>query len=126
MALLPHIEISVEGRSGYSHQGSSVLAHRQFPAVNGRVAVSQEIVQFGEFGTVGGRVYIVFGADGIRRCAIVIEPQLVQVAATPKRAFQGWRYLPTSDSPPDLTRPRPNDDELPPELQAELANIGIL
>jgi hypothetical protein len=68
----------------------------------------------------------VFGADGIRRCAIVIEPQLVQVAATPKRAFQGWRYLPTSDSPPDLTRPRPNDDELPPELQAELANIGIL
>jgi hypothetical protein len=68
----------------------------------------------------------VFGADGIRRCAIVIEPQLVQVAATPKRAFQGWRYLLTSDSPPDLTRPRPNDDELPPELQAELANIGIL
>ena len=68
----------------------------------------------------------IFGSDGIRRCAIVIEPQLIQVAATPKRAFQGWRYLPTADSPPDLTRPRASDDDLPPELQAELANIGIL
>ena len=67
-----------------------------------------------------------FGVDGIRRCAIVIEPKLVQVAATPKRAFQGWRYLPTADSPPDLTHPRPSDDDLPPELQAELANIGII
>ena len=68
----------------------------------------------------------IFGVDGIRRCAIVIEPQLIQVAATPKRAFQGWRYLPTADSPPDLSRPRASDDDLPPELQAELANIGIL
>jgi hypothetical protein len=68
----------------------------------------------------------IFGADGIRRCAVVIDSQLIQVASTPKRAFQGWRYLPTSDSPPDLTRTRPNDDDLPPELQAELANIGIL
>ena len=68
----------------------------------------------------------IFGVDGIRRCAIVIEPQLIQVAATPKRAFQGWRYLPTADSPPDLSRPRASDDDLPPELQAKLANIGIL
>ena len=68
----------------------------------------------------------IFGVDGIRRCAIVIEPQLIQVAATPKRAFQGWRYLPTADSPPDLSRPRASDDDLPPELQAELANIGII
>ena len=67
----------------------------------------------------------IFGVDGIRRCAIVIEPKLIQVAATPKRAFQGWRYLPTADSPPDLSRPRASDDDLPPELQAELANIGI-
>ncbi len=68
----------------------------------------------------------VTGADRIRRCAIVSDPQLVPVAATPKRAFQGWRYLLTTDAPPDLSQPRPHDDALPPELQAELANIGIL
>ena len=68
----------------------------------------------------------VTGADGIRRCAIVSDPQLVLVAATPKRAFQGWRYLQTTDAPPDLSQARPHDDALPPELQAALANIGIL
>ena len=68
----------------------------------------------------------VTGSDGIRRCAIVLDPQLVPVAATPKRAFQGWRYLQTTDAPPDLSQSRPNDDDLPPELQAALASIGIL
>ena len=65
-------------------------------------------------------------SDGIRRCAIVSDPQLVPVAAVPKRAFQGWRYLQTTDAPPDLSQARPHDDALPPELQAALANIGIL
>ena len=68
----------------------------------------------------------VTGADGIRRCAIVSDPQLVPVAATPKRAFQGWRYLQTTDAPPDLSQAQRNDDALPPELQAALENIGIL
>ena len=68
----------------------------------------------------------VTGSDRIRRCAIVWDPQLVPVAATPKRAFQGWRYLQTTDAPPDLSQSRPNDDDLPPELQAALASIRIL
>jgi hypothetical protein len=68
----------------------------------------------------------VTGSDGIRRCAIVLDPQLVPVAATPKRAFQGWRYLQTTDAPTDLSQSRPNDDDLPQELQAALASIGIL
>ena len=68
----------------------------------------------------------VIGSDGIRRCAIVLDSQLLSVAATPKRAFQGWRYLQPTDAPPDLSRSRPHDDALPPDLQAALANIGIL
>ncbi len=68
----------------------------------------------------------IIGSDGIRRCAIVSDPQLVSVAATPKRAFQGWRYLQATDAPPDLSQSRPHDDTLPPNLQAALANIGIL
>lgn len=65
------------------------------------------------------------GADGIRRCAIVCKPGLIRVEATPKRAFQGWRYLPVADAPRDLPAGRENEDPLPPELSQALAAIGV-
>ena len=65
------------------------------------------------------------GADGIRRCAIVCKPGLIRVEATPKRAFQGWRYLPVTDAPRDLPEGRQNEDPLPPELSQALAAIGV-
>ncbi len=36
------------------------------------------------------------------RCAIAVEPTLVPVAPTPKRPFQGWRYLKGEEAPQDL------------------------
>ncbi|KGM89165.1 hypothetical protein rosmuc_00649 [Roseovarius mucosus DSM 17069] len=68
----------------------------------------------------------VTGSDGIRRCAIVLEPGLVRTATAQKRPFQGWRYLPGSDAPPDLGTARVKDDKLPPALSAALADIGVL
>jgi hypothetical protein len=68
----------------------------------------------------------VIGADGIRRCAIVLDPQIVRTATALKRPFQGWRYLPGKDAPADITAQRQNEDALPPELSAALANIGVL
>lgn len=65
------------------------------------------------------------GADGIRRCAIVSDPQLVRVAATPKRAFQGWRYFQPSDAPADLPDGAQTEEALPPELSKALAAIGV-
>jgi hypothetical protein len=65
------------------------------------------------------------GGDDIRRCAIVCKPGLIRVAATPKRAFQGWRYLPAADAPPDLAAARQDEDPLPPELSKALAAIGV-
>ncbi|MDF0603143.1 DUF1489 domain-containing protein [Psychromarinibacter sp. C21-152] len=64
--------------------------------------------------------------DGIRRCGIVLEPGLIRVAATPKRAFQGWRYLDPADAPADLPQHRQDEDPLPPQLSAALAEIGVL
>ena len=64
--------------------------------------------------------------DGIRRCAIVLEPGLIRTAAAPKRPFQGWRYLAPGDAPPDLRPGREADDVLPPELDGALAEIGVL
>ena len=36
------------------------------------------------------------------RCEITLSDEIVRVAPTPRRAFQGWRYLEPSDAPPDL------------------------
>ena len=49
-------------------------------------------------GTVLGRQRILSltpreGADGIRRCAIGLDAQVVRTVPQPRRPFQGWRYL---------------------------------
>ncbi|MBT4567360.1 DUF1489 family protein [Rhodobacteraceae bacterium nBUS_24] len=66
------------------------------------------------------------GSDGIRRCAIVLDPQIIRTTSAKKRPFQGWRYLPVSDAPIDLAAQRENEDQLPPELANALADIGVV
>lgn len=63
--------------------------------------------------------------DGIRRCAICLDPEVIRVNATPKSAFQGWRYLKASDAPADLPSGAQDEDALPPELSKALAAIGV-
>jgi hypothetical protein len=63
--------------------------------------------------------------EGIGRCKLVFDPELVAVQPVPRRAFQGWRYLDPADAPRDLP-PRPQGDEMPPKLRAELAALGLL
>ena len=68
----------------------------------------------------------VIGADGIRRCSIVLDRDVIRTGTALKRPFQGWRYLPGADAPADLTSQRPDEDALPPELSAALSDIGVL
>ncbi|WP_093091016.1 DUF1489 family protein [Shimia aestuarii] len=68
----------------------------------------------------------VIGADGIRRCAIVLDPELHRTVSALKRPFQGWRYLKPEDSPSDLPKSRETDDTLPDDLNRALAEIGVL
>ncbi|CUH54433.1 DUF1489 family protein [Shimia marina] len=68
----------------------------------------------------------VFGSDGVRRCAIVLKPQIYLTQAALKRPFQGWRYLKPEDAPADLPEGRASDDVLPEELNRALAEIGVL
>jgi hypothetical protein len=84
--------------------------------VKGSLLCRQRIVRLDEY----------IGADGIRRCAIVIDPQLIRVVPSLKRPFQGWRYLKPEDAPRDLPVGRENEEALPPSLSAALAEIGIL
>ncbi|MDE4133659.1 DUF1489 domain-containing protein [Phaeobacter sp. QD34_3] len=68
----------------------------------------------------------VSGSDGIRRCAIVLDPELHRTHSAPRRPFQGWRYLKPEDSPADLPEGRAQEDPLPAELSQALADIGVL
>lgn len=60
-----------------------------------------------------------------RRTIIRLDPELVPVRPAPKRAHQGWRYLPPQDAPGDLAA---GDDAalLPPVLAQALAALALI
>ena len=110
---------------GYSRHVTRMWPKREEEIVNGGsiywvikgvILARQRIIRFDE------RI----GADGIRRCGIVVDHPLIRVTPTPKRPFQGWRYLKAEDAPMDLPEGRENEEALPPTLSAALAEIGVL
>ena len=56
------------------------------------------------------------------RCEVTLDPTPVRVAPTPRRAFQGWRYLEPKDAPPDLSIEAFGD--IPTELARQLREVG--
>ncbi len=65
------------------------------------------------------------GEDGILRCGIALDPEVIRTEPAPRRAFQGWRYLTPEDAPRDLPETRGFEEELPEELAMALADIGL-
>src|ERR1700722_3472775 len=63
--------------------------------------------------------------DGIPRCSLVYDPELVPTLRRARRPFQGWRYLASKDAPPDARSFR-GAKRLPEDLRIELAELGIL
>lgn len=81
----------------------------------GAVLARQRILELSE----------VMGADGISRCAIVLDREVVRTEALMRRPFQGWRYLKPEDAPRDLPKGRSREDALPRELAVALSEIGL-
>ncbi|MGX9354816.1 DUF1489 family protein [Roseobacteraceae bacterium S113] len=82
----------------------------------GLVLCRQRILRFDE----------VLGQDGITRCGIVLDTNVVRVQSIQKRPFQGWRYLKPEDAPADLSERAAREEPLPAKLNAALAEIGVL
>ncbi len=83
--------------------------------IKGVIQARQQILRFDE--RIGG--------DGIRRCAIIMAPDLIHTQPAARRPFQGWRYLAQASAPPDLFGAHKTADDLPLKMQIALAEIGL-
>ena len=84
--------------------------------IKGVIQARQRIVSLEEY----------HGTDGVRRCAIMLDAELIRTTNVQRRPFQGWRYLKPEDAPPDLPEGREAEADLPVELNRALAEIGVL
>ena len=82
--------------------------------INGSIQCRSEIISLER----------VQGEDGIKRCAIIMAPEVIRTAPSPKRPFQGWRYLKPEDAPRDLSGPGEGGEDLPDDLRAKLMELG--
>jgi hypothetical protein len=85
--------------------------------IKGLVQVRQPLLDIGE-GTK---------EDGTPCCMLILKSELVGVRPTPRRPFQGWRYLAPEEAPDDLTRISASGiAAMPPRLRKQLAELGLL
>jgi hypothetical protein len=85
--------------------------------IRGIVQVRQPLIDLGE----GTR------EDGTPCCLLIFKNELIPVRPTPRRAFQGWRYLSAAEAPPDLKRGSASGvTAMPPKLRQRLAELGLL
>ena len=63
--------------------------------------------------------------NGIPHCGLIYDSKMIPVRMTPRKAFQGWRYLDPKDAPPDR-KLGDNIDEMPEKMKKELAELGLL
>jgi len=64
-------------------------------------------------------------SDGRPTCTLTLDPQLIRTELREFRAFQGWRYLQTEDTPRDVDS-KTGDTALPGEMAAELRGLGLI
>ena len=65
--------------------------------------------------------------DGTPCCLLILKNELVPVRPTPRRPFQGWRYLDPAEAPDDLKgRSAAGITTMPPKLRKQLAELGLI
>jgi hypothetical protein len=67
--------------------------------------------------------------EGGKRCGLVLDVDVVRTTLQARRAHQGWRYLEDKDAPADLPgwqQGMAEDDAPPPEMAAELRELGLI
>ncbi len=65
-------------------------------------------------------------SEGRIYAALTLDPEISRTELRPQKAFQGWRYLRPEDAPRDLAAAAEAADGMPPEMVAELRQLGLL
>ena len=84
--------------------------------IKGQISARQAVVAIEPF----------MDADGIGRCRLWLDGEVVAVAPRPMRAFQGWRYFEPASAPPDIDEAQPGFADMPEAMRRELAGLGLL
>ena len=63
--------------------------------------------------------------EGKPYCLFILAPDIVRTLPTPRRPFQGWRYLEPDAAPADLVSGASGEPP-PEEMLAELRALGLL
>lgn len=66
--------------------------------------------------------------DGSPCCLLLLDRELIPVSPTPRRAFQGWRYLTPEEAPADLGSQKSRNAlrEMPAQMRRDLAELGLI
>ncbi len=86
-----------------------------FWVIRGQIAARQPLIDVRPFMDV----------EGISRCHLVLDPNIIPVEPRPCRPFQGWRYLSEDLRPVDLD-PGSGNAEMPEQLRYALRELCLL
>ena len=64
--------------------------------------------------------------DGVQRCEIIMDRDLVQTRPQPRRPFQAWRYLYGSYAPPALASVTVDLEKIPFEMRSALLELCLI
>ena len=103
-----HLTRSVPKRADELTEGGSI-----YWVVKGAIIARQRVLE----------VQSVQDDEGKPRCCLILDPMVVEVEARAMKPFQGWRYLEPDTAPRDR---RAGEAEMPPEMAAELRELGLL
>ncbi len=110
-AELTHVTRQTPRREGFA-PGSSI-----YWVIGGFIRARQQITALRE----------VRRADGILRCGLALDLELVSTEPVPRRAFQGWRYLSGAEAPADLAQGAASADAaMPPAMRQALIELRLI
>ncbi len=109
---LRHMTRMMPRRADEITQGGSI-----YWVINGMVQARQRLIG------IESRVT----GDSVKRTALLLDPDVIAVAARRIKPFQGWRYMKSSDAPADLDQASiDHHDVLPVSLQRALAHLCLV
>jgi hypothetical protein len=64
--------------------------------------------------------------EGRAFCRMILSADLTRTVPVERKPMQGWRYMDPADAPKDYDAVSASGDQLPPEMLAELKQLGLM